>query len=177
MGFLLILILRTLLFSPRKKIYWGKVPIPLTPGLIYRIKDIITDKLYGLLHDFLHDCENKEIDSKISKIEKDIYVNIWDKMAFLDEHKFLPRFIKTNLQNLIAQIAYELTSYFIRTFIPYLIERYNLESYLVLLEKKADISILKGYYNRYVHRYLLYFSLSFFFLTGIFNMLIYLIIR
>ncbi|MBW6516260.1 MAG: hypothetical protein K0B81_06565 [Candidatus Cloacimonetes bacterium] len=98
-------------------------------------------------------------------------------MKFLDEYRFLPHFVKRNIQNLVAQIVFELTRYFIRTFIPYLMERYNIESYIVLLERKGDISILKAYYNKYIYRYLLYFSLIFFFFTGIFNMIIYLIIR
>jgi len=177
LGYLLVFTLKALLFYPEKKVYVWKLHIPLTPGLIYYLKDLIIQKLYKLLHDFLNDCENLETDSRISKIEQDIYTKIWDKMMFLDEYRFLPQFVKRNLQNLIAQIVFELTRYFVRTFIPYLIERYNIESYIVLLERKGDISILKGYFNRYFYRFLLYFSLLFFFFTGIFNMLIYIIIR
>jgi len=177
MGYLLVFTMRSLLFYPEKKIYIGRIHIPLTPGLIFYLKNLIIQKLYKLLHDFLNDCENLETDSRISKIEHDIYTKIWDRMKFLDEYRFLPHFVKRNIQNLVAQIVFELTRYFIRTFIPYLMERYNIESYIVLLERKGDISILKAYYNKYIYRYLLYFSLIFFFFTGIFNMIIYLIIR
>ncbi len=177
LGYLLVLTMKIILFYPDRKLYWGKQQIPLTPALIYRLKERLIQKLYSLLHAFLHDCQNMDYDSNITKIEQDIYLKIWDRMEFLKEYRFLPRFVKNSIQNLVSQIAFELSRYFIRTFIPYLIERYNIESYLELLEEKADISILKGYYNSYIHRFLLYFSLGFFFFTGVFNMIIYLIIR
>lgn len=177
MGFLLVTVMRALLFYPKTKKYLGGYHIPLTPALIYRIKEHIVKQLYLLLHNFLDDCENREFDSKISRIEQDVYRKIWDRLESLKEFRYVPRFIMGKVQNLFAQIAYELTHYFIRTFVPYLIERYNIENYIAMLENKADISILKGYYQRYIHRYLLYFSLTFFFFTGLFNMIIYLIIR
>lgn len=177
MGFLLVFTLQTLLFFPEKKKYIKGVHIPLTPGLVYHLKGLIVKKLYTLLHDFLNDCENLEVDSRISKIEQNLYTQIWDRLNVLNDNKYIPQFITRNLQNLLAQIIFELTRYFIRTFIPYLIERYNVESYIALLEKKADISILKDYYTRYIHRFLLYVTLSFFLFTGILNMFIYLIVR
>ena len=177
MGFLLVTTIKALLFYPRTKKYLGGFHIPLTPALIYRIKGHITKQLYLLLHNFLNDFENADFESKIAQIEQDIYRKVWDKLESLKGIKYVPKFIMSQIQKLFAQIAYEMVHYFIRTFIPYLIEKYNIESYLATLDNKADISILKGYYQRYIHRYLLYFSLTFFFFTGLFNMIIYLIIR
>jgi hypothetical protein len=177
LGYLLVVSLRAALFFPTEKKYLFGWPIPITPGLIYQIKRKIADHLHSILNDFLRDCENIDVDSRISQIEKQIYHRVLDRIDSLGLGRKIPKWLAKQIRDLFAQIAFELTRYFVRTFIPYLLERYNVEQYIILLDQKADISILKGYYTRYFHRFLLYFSLSFFFLTGIFNMLIYLIIR
>jgi uncharacterized membrane protein YheB (UPF0754 family) len=177
MGFLLVITLRALLFYPDKKKYIGTFPVPFTPALIYRLKNYVIKYLHDLLSNFLQDCQNIDKESKIKEIENSMYDKMMKKLEFIDSYYFIPQVVRLGLKSVIAQLLFELTRYFIRTFIPYLIERYSIEGYIELLEKKADISILTGYYNRYVHRYLLYVTLSFFFFTGIFNMLIYLIIR
>lgn len=177
LGYLLVICLRAALFSPIRKKYLFGWHIPITPGLIYQIKERLADYIHSILNDFLRDCENIDIDSRISQIEQQIYHKVLDRIDSLKLSSRIPRWIAKNLRDLTAQIAFELTRHVVRTFIPYLLEKYDVEQYISILEQRADISILKGYYNRYFHRFLLYFSLSFFFMTGIFNMLIYLIIR
>jgi|SRR5690554_687589 len=177
LGYLLVICLRAALFSPIRKKYLFSWHIPITPGLIYQIKERLADYIHSILNDFLRDCENIDIDSRISQIEQQIYHKVLDRIDSLKLSSRIPRWIAKNLRDLTAQIAFELTRHVVRTFIPYLLEKYDVEQYISILEQRADISILKGYYNRYFHRFLLYFSLSFFFMTGIFNMLIYLIIR
>jgi uncharacterized membrane protein YheB (UPF0754 family) len=177
LGYLLVICLRAALLSPIRKKYLFSWHIPITPGLIYQIKERLADYIHSILNDFLRDCENIDIDSRISQIEQQIYHKVLDRIDSLKLSSRIPRWIAKNLRDLTAQIAFELTRHVVRTFIPYLLEKYDVEQYISILEQRADISILKGYYNRYFHRFLLYFSLSFFFMTGIFNMLIYLIIR
>lgn len=177
LGFMLVVTMRAILFYPSKRITIKGLHVPLTPAMVYRLKNKIVDKLHRLLHDFVRECEDMSVESRITKLEDDLFNRILERMSFLDKYRYLPGFIKKKLQKLVAQLTFEIVRYFIRTFIPYVIERYQISNYIRILEEKADISFLVEYYNRYIHRFLLYFSLSFFFLCGVFNMIIYFIIR
>ncbi|MFA5498997.1 MAG: hypothetical protein WC327_05565 [Candidatus Cloacimonadia bacterium] len=149
----------------------------MTPALLYRWKGWLIDKLRKMLYEFLRDCEDKELDSRVKRLEERVYKKIWEKMDVVNRARYLPKFIARYVQAIIAQIVYEFVSYFIRTFIPYLIEEYRIERYIDLLEIKLDVGIVEKYYDRYVHRFLCYFSLFIFIFIGFYNSVIYLLIR
>jgi uncharacterized membrane protein YheB (UPF0754 family) len=177
LGYILVSIIRIILFYPAEAKFIGDKKMPFTPALVYSLKKQIIRKLYNRLHDFIRECEDFTDASRITKYEKMVYNRIEESLTSLDKIRYLPGFIAKEIKSICAQIGLEFSRHFIRSFIPFLMEKYNVESYIELLNQKLEIAVLKEYYDRYVHRYLLYLVLSFFFLTGIFNMLIYLIIR
>ena len=170
-------IIRAFFFHPHEKKYLFKRHVPFTPALLYRWKNWIFDKIRGYLNEFFRECEDSDYKGRIREFEEKVYNATWEKIEVVHKLRYVPGFIKRQIQIIVSQIAYQFVSYFIRTFIPYLIEEYGLESYVDILEIKLDIKVLEGYYNRYFNKLIFYASLPLFFLLGIYNMLIYLIIR
>jgi len=76
-----------------------------------------------------------------------------------------------------ATIVFEVVKQFLRTFVPYLMEKYEVNKYIELLDKKLDVDIIKEYFNKYVYKYVLMFVLAVHFLIGFGNMLIYLCVK
>jgi hypothetical protein len=64
----------------------------------------------------------------------------------------------------------------LRTVIPKLIEQIQLEHRIDDFDEKFSSKIIRGYYNQYVHKYLIYFVMVINFLIGLSNMILYLII-
>lgn len=125
----------------------------------------------------LCECNNYDYESSITGLERKVYNQVLDKFASLKELRYLPPFIIDRVGLLAAQISFEVFRQFIRSFVPFLIEEYKVETYLDLLLQKIDVRVIRNYYLSYVHKYLVYVSASFFFLMGLFNMVVFLIVR
>ena len=74
-------------------------------------------------------------------------------------------------------IYYEMIKQFLRSFVPYLMEKYRVEKYIDLIEAKLDMKIIKGYYKRFIYRYMLFFFAGLGTFVGIINMIWYFIIH
>ncbi len=164
------------LFYPSKEWKIGSLKIPLTPALIYSQKRRIIAKLYHLLNDFLTNCSNFNNDNIVSKIEAEVHKMIVEQLKVIDNISYLPELIKEKIKSICSDIIFKIVRYIIRTLIPFLAEQYMVESYIDLLDEAIDVEVLKKYYLEYIHKYLTYAAISIFFLLGLYNMIVYLII-
>ncbi len=176
-GFLIPFSIKSILFFPSSKWTISGKDVPLTPGLIYRKKIWLINRMHGLLDDYLNACRSSDRNTKVAQWEQKTFDKAWDVLEFFDRLVLIPRVIRDWLRHFFAMIAYELVKQFLRTFIPYLMERYKVRSYIQLADQKLDVDILKGYYNRYIYKFMLIFFLGLNFLIGLGNMIVYLIIR
>ncbi len=151
--------------------------VPFTPGFIFRQKENLSQKLHDLLESLLIECKNFDYESNISRLERKTYNQVLDKFLSLKKVRCLPHFFLDRISLLSAQISFEVFRQFVRSFVPFLIEEYKVESYIDLLDQKIDVYIIRKYYLRYVHRYMVIVSACFFFLMGLFNMIVFLIVR
>ncbi len=176
-GFLLVFIIKVFLFIPREKLYIGNKKVPFTPGFAFRKKDWLIQKLSSILSDFLRDCRDEKDESMISKWELEVFKKTWDKLESIENIKFVPRAVKEKIHYFCSVLVYEIVKQFLRSFIPYLIENYKVSKYIDVLSQKLDMNIICGYFNKYVFKYMMLFSLAIHFLIGLGNMIVYLIIH
>ncbi len=177
LGFLFVNLIRALLFSPKKKWYISGKHVPYTPGFLHRKHDQLISIIRGGYRDYLESCKSDSRDSMISKWENKAFRTAWNKLEMIEGIFFLPGVIKEKIRYFFAMIYYEIVKQFFRSFIPYLMEKYRVEKYVDLFEEQLDMKIIVGYYNRYIHRYLLIFFSAMCFLIGIINMIWFLIIH
>lgn len=175
-AYFIVYAIKFVLFRPRKpKLLFGK-KMPLTPGLIPKYRNLVMQKIKLTLHDYLQACHNYSQNNMISDWEDEIYEKVWQRLASLEEIKYLPAFIKKKLRHSIALLVFEITRGFLRSFVPFLIQKLDVKHYITLLDEKISLEILEEYYNKYIYKYMLIVVLSFYFLIGIANMILYLII-
>ena len=177
-GFIIVWAIRLILFNPKYEHHFsGGKKVPLTPGLAYRQKIWIIKKLTRLLEDYVNDTYNQDEDSRISRWEQNIYHKVWSKLEFISDFKYLPKTIKEKIRYFCAFIVYEITKQFLRSFVPYLMDHFAIRKYIVLLDQKLDVDILKKYYIKYVFKYMMLITLAIALIIGIWNIIIYLIIK
>ncbi len=176
-GFLYIFAIKFFLFIPsREKMINGK-RVPFTPAFVYRKKIWLIKKIKKMVNDYIKDTKDDSDGSCITKWEHKVFHQTWDKITFMENISFIPKSIKNNFRHFIATVVFEVVKQFLRTFIPYLMEKYEVKKYIELLDKKLDVDIIKEYFNRYVYKYILMFVLAIHFLIGFGNMLIYLFVK
>lgn len=176
-GFIYIFAIKFFLFIPAKEKRIFNKRVPLTPAFVYRKKIWLINKIRKEVNDFINDTKDDTDGSRITKWEHKVFHQTWDKLSFLDEYKFIPGSIKRGLKHFISTIVFQLVKQFLRTFIPFLMEKYELNRYIELLDQTLDIDVVKEYFNKYVYKYLLMFVMAIHFLIGFGNMLIYLCVK
>lgn len=176
-GFLIVFLVKCLLFQPSREIYFGGTRLPLTPGFLYRKRNLLINFMKGTLRNYLKDCSDNSSRSRISVWENRIFRQVWDKLEVIDNIKFLPHFITSNIRYGLALMVYEFSRQFLRTFVPFLLEKYKVQHLIDIVEEKIDMEIIKEYYDKYVYKFMMIFFLSIGLLVGIGNMIVYLIIH
>jgi len=176
-GFLIVASIRTFLLFPVKEVFLGGRKLPLTPGFLYKKRNLLIKKLKDTLKNYLNDCRDGSVNSSISVWENRIFRNVWDKLDSIENIKFLPKWLKSNIRYIIALLAYEISKQFFRTFIPFLLERYKAQRLIDIIEDKINMKIISEYYDKYVFKFMLIFFLSINLIIGLGNMIIYLIIH
>jgi hypothetical protein len=176
--FLIVLLIKLLLFYPKKeKKFRNGKRMPFTPGLAYKGKEWLINKLEKLVRDYLADTKDDSRNTRLSKWEDDVFQKAWDKLEFIDRIRFLPHKIKENIRFFISLIFYQLIRHFLRSFVPFMMEHYQVEEYIYLIDRKIDMAIIKSFFDKKIFRYLMYFVVFCGFLWGIWNILMFLIIR
>jgi len=176
-GFLIVTSVRAFLFLPRKELFLGGKKIPYTPGFLYRKRNLLIKKLQSLLRNYLNDTKDSSDRSKITIWENRVFKSVWDELETIENIRFLPAFIKSNLRYSIALIAYELTRQFLRSFIPFLLEKYKAQRLIDIVEEKLNMQIIAEFYDKFVYKFSLIFFLVINFFIGLGNMIVYLLIN
>ncbi len=176
-GFLIVFIIKKFLFFPKRPIYISGKRIPGSPGFLFRKKEWLIKRLKKLLYEYLKDTVSESEETKIARWEQKAYRDTWDKLEFLDNIRFLPRNIKEKIRHFISLIVFEIIKQFLRSFVPFLMKKYQVEKYIEILDNKLDMNLILEYFNKYIYKYMLIISLSFYFLIGLGNMILYLIIH
>ena len=176
-GFIYVFVIKFFLFIPSKEKKINGKRIPLTPAYVYRKKIWLIKKIKKMVNDYINDTKNDTDGSRITKWEHKVFHQTWDKITFMDNLRFIPKSIKNNIKYFFATLVFEVVKQFLRTFVPYLMGKYEVNKYIELLDKKLDVDIIKEYFNKYVYKYILMFVLAVHFLIGLGNMIIYLFVK
>jgi hypothetical protein len=127
----MVFIIKAFLFIPRKeKCLFGKRVIG-TPAFAYRKKIWLIRKLDKMLSDYIRDSKDESGNSRVSKWEQEAFNKAWDKFEFLENIKYLPHVFKEKIRYFLSVIVFEIVKQFLRTFIPYLMEKYEATKYIL----------------------------------------------
>lgn len=174
-AFLIVSAFRHLLFYPQKEIYIYGKHLPLTPGILVKYHKLLIDKINGFISDFLHDIETDHSENKINILEEKAFEKCYKWAEVRINSRFLPEKILTGLRVFVAEIGREFISQFLRTFVPFMMEKLNFDHYVDLVNHHFTIENIKMYYDKYIYRYSLYIMCGFALIIGITNQIIYLI--
>ncbi len=175
-GASIIWLIRWLLFNKKQRYIFKKKNI-LTPGLVPKGKNYLLRKVRNTVKDYfdqVNDFESHQ--GYIYNWEKQVYNKVFDNTEFIDNIRYMPTSVADWIRHALAFIAKDLSSRFLRTFIPYLYEYYKIENKVDFVAEKIDLVVIESYYNQYCHKFLMYFNLFIFFFAGILNQILFLII-
>lgn len=177
-GVLLTFLIKQALFYPEKeKRFANGKKIPFTPGFAYKAKNWLMYKINRLVQDYINDTKNEDPESRLCKWEDEMFSKAWHKCEFIENIKFLPHKWKENIRFFLASIVYQITKQFLRSFVPYLMDHFEVDRYIELIDKKIDMKMIKFYYVHYIYKYVMYFVLAIGFVVGFWNVIIYLIVK
>ena len=175
-GVSLIWSIRWLLFNKKQRYIFKKRNI-FTPGLVPRFKNFILKKIRGTVQDYFDQVDDFEShQGYIYNWEKKVYLKVYNTTEFIDNIRYMPTSVADWIRNAISFIAKDLSSRFLRTFIPYLYEYYAINDKIDMIAEKIDLTVVEKYYNQYCHKFLIYFTLLLFFIVGVLNQILFLII-
>lgn len=165
------------LFYPNRKRYIFDKHIPLTPAYAYRKKKQLIAKLHRYLYDYLKDCKNSDDETRVVQWETKAYQKAFERFTFIAEARWIPNFISERIQSFLAKIVYEIVRQFLRKLVPYLMDRYELSSYIELLNQKLDVNVIRDFIMKKILKYIVIFLVAFYGLIGLTNGILYLIIK
>ncbi len=175
-GASIIWLIRWLLFNKKQRYIFKKKNI-LTPGVIPKLKNYGLGKVRTSVKDYFDQVDDfQSHQGYIYKWEKQVYQKVYDGCEFIDNARYIPTSVADWIRHSLAFICKDLSSRFLRTFIPYLYEYYSINDKIDLIDEKIDLVVIESYYNQYIHRFLMYFNLFIFLLAGILNLILFLII-
>jgi len=175
-GLALVYFLRWFLFNPKARYFFGKRNI-LTPGLIVRKREWLFVKARDLLHDYLYQAENPTMDSGYLRTwERKIHDWLWDKTSFVDSWPMLPAKLKNTIRTKIVDAFTAMVSNLLRKTVPRMLEQWRVEHRIDDYDFQFSADFFLKYYNRYVHKYLVYFFIGLNLIIGISNGILYLIL-
>ena len=175
-GLALVYFLKWYLFNPKARYFFGKRCI-LTPGLIVRKREWLFEKTRDLLHDYLRQAENPNLEEGYLKAwELKIRTVLWEKTAFVDSWPMLPAKLKHGIRMKIVDAFTGMASNLLRKTVPRMLEQWRVEHRIDDYDFQFSADFFRKYYNRYVHKYLVYFFLALNLIIGISNGILYLII-
>jgi len=174
LGFAVLGAVHWLLFNKKALFVFGK-KIPLTPGFIVSKRDWLFNKARDILHDYLEQSEATK-NGYLAKWEKIIFDAVWEKTAFIDGWRYVPKNIKDRLHTGIATAIRDVARNILRKMIPRLIEQYRLEMHIDKYDLQFSIDFFYRYFRKYIYKPLWYTFLGLNTLIGIMNMILYLII-
>lgn len=175
-GLLFLYLFKWFFFLSKPVYIFGK-KMPLTPGLLHRKKKWLINKLYQIIKEYLQFAMD-EMDryNYLARFEDKLNKQYQDFVSPLLDNVPLPRFLKTKFEKWIFSFGKMLIRKLLRSFIPWIIEQADLQGKVQLLDDKLDIFMIERYFNEYVFKYLRYFTIAFWGLTGLLNVFIFSIV-
>jgi hypothetical protein len=168
--------LKWVLFNAKARYCFGK-RIPLTPGFLVSKRDWLFAKARDILHGYLRQAENSRLqDGYLAGWERKIRDLLWEKTDFVDSWPFIPAKLKNSIRTKIVDAFTGIASNLLRKTVPRMIEQLRIEHRLDDYDFQFSIDFFRGYYNRYVHKYLMLLFLVINVIIGLLNMVLYLII-
>lgn len=172
-AFLVVYAVKMVLFKKKPFSFFGK-KLPITQGFIVRKRNWVLNKLRFILNDYLTQAREADYpDGYIKRWEQMVYDAVLGKILDMQELSFLPHAWRQKIGNLVANAILGLVKQFLRKFVPFLVEKYQVHSYIDLLDRKLDVEVLISYFNRYVYKPILLFFLAVSFLIGLGNMILF----
>ncbi|MEA1973009.1 MAG: hypothetical protein U9N34_06925 [Candidatus Cloacimonadota bacterium] len=166
-----------LIFPSKEKRYRGK-RIWFTPGYFVKIRNKYFNKISDYYYDYMKNSK-KEDDKKtiIAEWEEKSYHFAWDKTEFVEAVPLITVNFKANIRHWMALLWYEFVKQFLRTFVPFILEKFKTEEHLMSLDKVTSPKVIQQYYNKYIHKFLLIFFLIISAIVGVFNMIFFVIVQ
>ena len=176
-GLILCSTLKFYLFYPRKIFLFGKYGLSCTPGLLFRYKNTLISYLHIKLKEYRNSLlqEYRNINF-LTDLEKKIYHELYPYLQKFLHNTWIPDFIRYRANIMLSNLFWMLIRFITRNIIPRLLVEYQIEYKIDLLDLKLDIYELKNLFIKHVYNYLLIFNICFFFIIGIINMVLYLIL-
>ena len=176
-GYLFVWLIKLFLVLPRNVKYFGRKKIPLTPGLLIRKRNKYFNQISKYYNDYMKDSKNEDDkNSIITEWEDKAYHFAWGKTEFMESFPLMTKNFKENLRHWMALMWYEFIKQFLRTFVPFVLEKYKVEKHLITLDKVTSAETIQQYYNKYIHKFLLIFFLIISAIVGIINMIFFMIV-
>lgn len=176
MGATLVWTIRWLLFNKKPMFIFKKRNI-FTPGVIPRLKNLLLRKIRGAVKDYFEQVDDfASHQGYIYRWEKKVYAEVFDRTEFIDRARYIPTSVADWLRHAFAFIAKDLSSRFLRTFIPYLYEYYKVDNKIEIIDEKINLEVIESFYNQYLHNFFMGFSLVSFFIIGVVNQTMFLIL-
>lgn len=176
LGTILLLKINWFLFNRKQRRIFG-IRIPLTPGFLVRKRDWVFNKARDILHDYLEQAEDTLSKSGyLAKWEKLVRDAVWEKTAFIDDWKFVPRGIKDKIHESLSSAAKDIASRVLRKLVPHFIEQWRIEHRIEEFDEQYSIEFFYKYFKKYVLKPLLLAFLAINFVIGLLNMILFLIL-
>ncbi|HPY95700.1 MAG TPA: hypothetical protein PL063_00650 [Candidatus Cloacimonadota bacterium] len=176
-GYLITSAFHCYFFCEKQKYLFG-YKIPFTPGLIIRKKKWLIKKLTELVEQYLdYAIDEDDRNNYLARFEDKLFETMHDSINQFFSNKKIPGFMKNLLANWSEKLAKTLVKKIAREFIPFLIFNMDIKGKIDSLNEKIDISIIRSYFKEYVYKYVLYFSYACFGLLGIYNAILYAVLR
>ncbi|MDD4156115.1 MAG: hypothetical protein WC234_01990 [Endomicrobiaceae bacterium] len=177
LGYLLSYCFNAFFFFPKKLYFLGKYQVPFTPGLLHRKKKLLITYLSGKLYEYNQYVHSEYFEKNfLTDFENKIFDEIYPYVKNFMSRNWMPDFLKTKIEYLMADLVWMLIYKLTRTIIPKLLRDHQAEKQILLLDLKLDIYKLKELFDEYVYKYLLYFNLAFFTVIGIINTILFILL-
>ena len=171
-------LVRIILFFPKKKVIILNHTLIFTPGYLLKKKDYFLKKFEFYQKAYKNYCDKgKPTEQFIKDYEIKIHHKIFDSLKKIEKIPFIPKIFLRKLHNFITEILYIFTKMFIKDFLPYVMSRYDLTLYIEMVKLKLDSIVIVDFIDKYFFKYIYLFLGGFGLLIGIFNVLIFILIK
>lgn len=173
-GLIFVYPVKVFLFYPRKPLHWRGRTIPFTPGYLYRKKVWLIGFLRGYLETYLRESDDEEDEkTRIYRWELKAYESVSGYVEFVDRIRWIPGFFKGGLRDLLQMLIFEFIRKFLRTLVPFLLDKYRVSSWIELLDRKLDVDQIFEYFIQYVYINVVRVIMILGLLSGLMNMILF----
>lgn len=156
-------------FHPKRKRRFLGIPLPI--GIIYKLKNKLTDYIEKQFEIFLESNPDELHKSKPQEIAENIAEKITDGLSQKKWFKYLPNFLTNPILKLISELSYYFFVELFSRFLPELVKRYKIKEKIFELLSDENIQFIEEKAKLYLTKPLVIIGAIFGFIFGIFNMI------